>query len=99
KIAYARVGIDFRRCTTDDALDDLQSCRRANSDFLSEEIKFVPRRPAFDTEIGTEAQWVNWRAGGALKCGHRRQIDDRQNLARDIGKAVAQRGEDLRRPV
>ena len=50
-----------------------------------------------DVEVAAEAQRIDRRAGGVFQLRHRREIDDRDHLLRDVGEAVARRVQHLGR--
>ncbi len=54
-----------------------------------EQVEFVPGRPALDIEVGAEAQRMDRRADHVLDGADAGEIDDRDDLAGDVGKTVA----------
>src|SRR5215467_12991997 len=97
KVARASVGIDIGGRTTHDPLHDFQPRALADGDLLPEQVELVPGRPALHIDVAAETQRVHRQPDGGLNCGHGSEIDDRNDLARDIGEAVTRRVQDLRR--
>ena len=64
-----------------------------------EEVEFVPGRPALDIEVGAEAKRMDRRAHHVLDGADAGEIDDGDDLAGDVRKAVARAFEHLRRPL
>src|SRR5262249_3245863 len=70
--------------------------REGTSNSPPTEVELVPRRPALDVDIAAEPQRIDRRSRGGLKRDDRGDIDDRNDLAGDIGEAVARRVQELR---
>src|SRR5262249_14573712 len=70
--------------------------REGTSNSPPTEVELVPRRPALDVDIAAEPQRIDRRSRGGLKRDDRGEIDDRNDLAGDIGEAVARRVQELR---
>ena len=70
---------------------------RPDRDFRAEQIELVPGRPALDLQIAAEAERMHRCAGGVFQGGDRREVDDRDDLPRHVGKAVAVGAQHLRR--
>ena len=84
----AGVGIDIDGGAADDALDHLQP-DVADRERLVEQVEFVPGRPALDIEVGAEPQRMHGAADQGLDRRDAGEIDDRDDLAGDVRKAVA----------
>jgi hypothetical protein len=59
----------------------------------------MPGRPVSNIKVAAEAQRIDRRANNSLDLRDRREIDDRDNLLRHVGKAVSGRVQYLRRPA
>ena len=57
----------------------------------SEQVEFVPGRPAGDIEIAAKAQRIDRRADRGLDRRDRGEVDDRDDLLGHVGEAVARR--------
>ena len=81
----------------DDALDDFETGVTSDREFLADLIELAPGLPAFDIDIAAEAQWIDRSADHILDRGDRGEVDDRDDLAGDVGEAVAVGMQDSRR--
>src|SRR5262245_17403272 len=98
EVALGGIRIDIDGGTADDALDHLQpGC--ADYEGAVDEVEFGPGRPALDIEIGAEAQRMDRHAYHVLDGADACEIDDGDDLAGDIGKAVSGAGEHLWRTL
>ena len=98
EVARAGVGIDIDGGAADDALDHLEP-DVADGERPVEQVELVPGRPALDIEVGAEAQRMDGVVDHALDGAQARQVDDRDHLAGDVGKAVARAGQDFGRSL
>src|SRR5262245_63249942 len=89
EITHAGVGIDVRRRTAHDSLDDPEPRMLTDHDLLPGEIELAPSRPATHVDIAAEAQRMDGCADYALDNGDGGQVDDRDHLARDVGETEA----------
>ena len=75
------------------------SLRSADRQRAVEQLEFVPGRPALDIEVGAEAQGMDGLPDHVLDGAEACQIDDRDDLAGDVRKAVAGAGQHLWRSL
>ena len=68
-------------------------------ELLADEIELAPGRPALDIDIAAKAQRIDRHADHVLDRRDRGEVDDRDHLAGDVGKAVAAALQDFRRPA
>src|SRR5262249_38495970 len=93
----AGVGIDVGRRATHDPLDDLEPHPQADRDLLPDQIELAPGWPAGDVEVAAKSQRMDRHADDAFDCGNRSEVDDRDHLVGDVGKAETRRVEYARR--
>src|SRR5262249_32295582 len=94
QIADARTRINVRRRTAYDALHHPQPCRWSDRKVLVEQFELSPRRPPLDIDVAAEPERVDRRAEDSRELCDRRHIDDRHDLACNVGEAVAGRMQD-----
>src|SRR5262249_51306911 len=95
KVAHAGVGIDVGCRATHDPFHDLDPSTFTDRNLLAEQVELEPRRPALDIDIATKAQRIDRRSDRGLEGSDRCEIDDRHDLARNVGKAMAWRVQHL----
>src|SRR5260370_5183878 len=98
EVARGGRGIDINGSAADDPLHHFQP-DLANGERLVEQFEFVPSRPAADVQIGAKAQRMNRLTDDLLDGGDAAEIDDRDDLAGEIRKAVTIARENLGRAL
>src|SRR5947209_9513080 len=98
EVARGGVGVDVDGGAAADALDDPEA-GTADRERLAEQIELAPGRPAAHIEIGAETQRMHRPPDDSFDLLQRPEIDDRDHLLGDVGKAVARTGQDFRRPL
>src|SRR6266568_407939 len=87
EVALGGLGIDVDGRAADDALDHLQP-GLTDRECLADQVELGPGRPALDVEIGAEAQGMHGAPEHGLDGTDAVEIDDRHDLAGDVGEAV-----------
>src|SRR5215831_14532967 len=88
EIPNARAGFHIGGAAHD-ALDDSRTRLRTDYDVLAEKVEFAPGRPTFHVEVTAKPQWIDRAPNHAFDGGDRGEVDDRNHLLGDVGKAMA----------